>query len=778
MIMENKELNCVEFLKALYSKCEPAYINLRFLPSKVNQFISTNEIDFVSSITENVPGENCYFGVATREDGNGTKEGIKEIPALWVDIDFKDVPEINAREQITNFQPQPTYVINSGGGLHLYWLLKHPADPDSIAKVEDLLDRLANHFKGDPASTDASRILRIPGTNNLKYDPIRRVYVTAKSDTECTLEDFDFLPPVADKVNGENQRKPDGWEQECLGEIKDGEGRNVALAQLAGRYIGKGLSRAETLLTLIGVNSNYNPPLPREDVETILNSVIKGDKKRHPDRKISDEYEAEIMEMFKDGWDDAGMGKIFGNLFSGEYCYIDELKGWYRFNGVNWINDTHETEVRMVEVIDIIHELHYQREKTKPQPDFKKPAQWHHTFRGDYKIRACLSQAENYMYKSVKLFDTDPWSLVCSNGVIDLNTGNFRNARPEDLFLKNTGVVYSPDAVCPIWLRFLNEVFEGNCALIEYLQRAIGYSLTGSVREDKFFLLEGSGSNGKTTLLEILRWLLGSYITEIPFEQLEVSFRKTGLEATPDIAKLAGIRLVKSAETKERSRFNVGRLKSFTGGDTLTARFLHQNPFDFEPTHKLWLSVNHLPRVDDDSYAMWRRVDRIPFRVKFVKAEKAVQGERVADEDLRLKMKEELSGILNWAIQGCIEWQRKKGLYAPKEVNEATEEYRKESDFMGRFFEDEVDIEEGCFETINCMHKTYQRWCAKNEERPLNKSNFGRKLSERGIKSERRGTKKITTILGVQLRDPVKDYEATVDNINIYEDRYEDKSVD
>lgn len=218
--MEDKEINCAEFLKALYSKCSPAYINLRFIPSlRLNQFISTNEIDFIPNITNAAPGENCYFAVATREDGDGTKEGIKEIPALWVDIDFKDIPEEEARETITNFQPQPTYVINSGGGLHLYWLLKHPADPDSIARVEDLLDRLVQHFKGDPASTDASRILRIPGTNNLKYDPVRRVYVTAQSDTECTLEDFEYLPKVACNAGTGNEEKID-YDKESEKKIK------------------------------------------------------------------------------------------------------------------------------------------------------------------------------------------------------------------------------------------------------------------------------------------------------------------------------------------------------------------------------------------------------------------------------------------------------------------------------------------------------------------------------------------------------------------------------
>jgi len=229
--------------------------------------------------------------------------------------------------------------------------------------------------------------------------------------------------------------------------------------------------------------------------------------------------------------------------------------------------------------------------------------------------------------------------------------------------------------------------------------------------------------------------------------------------------------MVKTSETRTTSRFNVGRLKSFTGGDTLTARFLHQNPFDFLPTHKLWLSVNHLPRVDDDSYAMWRRIDLIRFRVKFVPPEKAIPGDKIQDRDLGLKMKGELSGILNWAIQGSLEWQKLDGLYAPKEVNDATEEYRKESDVMSRFFEDEVVRDEGNFETIDCLFKTYLRWCGKNSERAESKNVFGRKLSEKGFKSVRRGTKKITGVVGLLLIDPVKDQETIDDSINIYRDR-------
>jgi hypothetical protein len=225
--------------------------------------------------------------VATRKDGDGSKEGIDEIPWLWCDIDIvKESPGYDHFVQVyKNFPLKPSVLINSGGGYHLYWLLKEPAPKDDIPRIENLLKRIALHLGGDMAATDASRILRLPGTYNLKYTPKRKVIIGHfHPERQYILSDFDFLPQLEDQRQGEDGPSlAPGWQGEIFDGVSQGE-RNISIARLAGRYIGKGLSREEIIPILLDANSRFNPPLEMKEIERILDSVIKTDSRKHPDR--------------------------------------------------------------------------------------------------------------------------------------------------------------------------------------------------------------------------------------------------------------------------------------------------------------------------------------------------------------------------------------------------------------------------------------------------------------------------------------------------------------
>jgi putative DNA primase/helicase len=253
----------------------------------------------------------------------------------------------------------------------------------------------------------------------------------------------------------------------------------------------------------------------------------------------------------------------------------------------------------------------------------------------------------------------------------------------------------------------------------------VGYSLTGDTREQVLFLLHGSGANGKSTFLEVIQALLGEYALQTPAETL---VQKQGEGIPNDVARLKGARFVAASETEEGKRLAEGMVKKMTGGDVLTARFLHQEYFEFKPEFKLFLATNHKPLIRGTDHAIWRRIRLIPFQVQIPDAEK--------DKALPEKLKAERSGILTWALEGCRSWQQ-EGLSTPAEVLQATEAYRDEMDILKDFLES-CCIEKAEAEAkVSDLYAAYVAWCEANGERPLTQRAFGMKLSERGLGQRR-----------------------------------------
>jgi putative DNA primase/helicase len=251
---------------------------------------------------------------------------------------------------------------------------------------------------------------------------------------------------------------------------------------------------------------------------------------------------------------------------------------------------------------------------------------------------------------------SDPWLFGVENGVIDLRTGSLRAGRQKDFITMHSDLPFDASAKAERWEQFLREIFDGNEEVIDFVQRAVGYSLTGLTSEQCFFACWGAGSNGKTTFLEMLRQVLGSYAYNAPFSMLELTARGS---IPNDVAALVNRRLVTGSETNELSRWNEQRVKVLTGCDDITARFLYNEFFTFTPIAKFWLAFNHKPIVDDASHGFWRRVRLIPFLHRFEGA--------AADQDLMKKLRAESPGILAWAVRGCLKWQQ-EGLGIPEIV--------------------------------------------------------------------------------------------------------------
>ena len=340
------------------------------------------------------------------------------------------------------------------------------------------------------------------------------------------------------------------------------------------------------------------------------------------------------------------------------------------------------------------------------------------------RLDACLALArsEHPIADSGMTWDPDPYLLGVANGVVDLRTGMIRSGHPDDRLTMQVPVQYHVKAECPRWQQFLHQVFQRDEELIGFVQRALGYSLTGSVREQVLFLCYGTGSNGKSVFLDMLRNVLGDYAMNIPFTVLELQQRPS---LTNDLASMAGRRLVTSSETNESTRLNEARIKALTGGDPITARFLYSESFTYEPVAKFWLAVNHLPRVRDDSYGFWRRVRVLPFNEQFTGDD--------ADKGLPFKLLEELPGILNWGVQGALNW-RLVGLAPPSAVMTATQAYRKDNDELDGFVADCCVVADGVRAEPGHLFSEYQRWSKEQgilERHRLGSRSFGTRIRER-----------------------------------------------
>jgi putative DNA primase/helicase len=329
-------------------------------------------------------------------------------------------------------------------------------------------------------------------------------------------------------------------------------------------------------------------------------------------------------------------------------------------------------------------------------------------------------------------WDKDPWLLGVPNGVVDLRTGELREGRRDDWITQQAGTPYDPAAACPRWMQFLDEVFEGDVALIDYVHRALGYSLTGDMREQVFFMALGGGANGKSILLDTLEYVWGSYGHRANMR----IFIGSGDAEKFHLAELAGRRLIFAAETKPNTRMNEHVVKNFTGGETQSAERKFGHPFTFKPVGKIWLGVNHQPKVMDDSFGFWRRVRLVPFNRTFTGS--------AEDRGLRDKLKAEAAGILAWAVRGCRLWQE-TGLQTPQSVMSATEAYQVEEDPLSEFIAARCEIDPEESSTFAAIFSAYVSWA---DEQGISRSDrmsrraFGMNLKRRFAARDENGIRK------------------------------------
>jgi putative DNA primase/helicase len=336
--------------------------------------------------------------------------------------------------------------------------------------------------------------------------------------------------------------------------------------------------------------------------------------------------------------------------------------------------------------------------------------------------------------------DRDPWLLNLRNGTINLRTGEFRPHDRRDLITKLAPVNYDPEAVCPIWDGFLDRIMAGNKDLINFIRRATGYSLTGSVKEQVMVFLYGQGANGKSTFLSTVLALVGDYGIQSHSELLMARTREAHPTERSDLYRK---RIVACVEVDQGRRMAESLVKQLTGGEKVRARRMREDFWEFDPTHKLFLAGNHKPTVQGTDEGIWRRVLLVPFTVSIPETER--------DKDLPDKLKVELPGILNWALCGCREWIT-GGLGVPDVVRKATDQYREEMDDFEDFVEDCCVVGKDQRVRASDIYQAYKDWVP-GGTRPLPRKDFKAQLAKRGFRDSRSGKDGSTYYHGLNLRN-------------------------
>ena len=401
----------------------------------------------------------------------------------------------------------------------------------------------------------------------------------------------------------------------------------------------------------------------------------------------------------RDGLTDVGNAERLVARHGEDLRYCHPQTTWYVWDGTRWTEDN--LAAVMLRAVDAVKSMYV--EAATIYDSTERQALVTHARRSEHagRLRAMVETASWLKGVSVlpEDFDTDPNLLNVLNGTLDLATGTMRPHVHSDLITRLAPVNYDNAATCPTFLRFLAEVMDRNQDLVDYLQRLVGYSLTGLTGEQVMPILYGSGANGKSTFIETIASIMGDYAQQTPTETLVVSHSR-GIPN--DLARLRGARFVSAVETGEGNRLDERLVKQMTGGDRITARFLRQEFFEFTPRFKLFLATNHKPVIRGTDDAIWRRLHFIPFRVTIP------EGQR--DLALKQKLRDEASGILNWALEGCRLW-REGGLQAPDEVLAATKAHREEMDVLSAFLEVHCIRKAGAMIQSSVLYATYKEWC-------------------------------------------------------------------
>jgi P4 family phage/plasmid primase-like protien len=684
-----------KFLEAIgYAEDEPLHIRA-FRPNKhksdPHTFITTRK-----KITGNARaqleliGLNKTHGIYFVVNAGGKSDAeITRFNAFFVERDDVAIAE---QHSLLDAAPiQPSIRVETKKSVHAYYLLDGDCD---AAEWRDIQLRLISHFNGDKSIKNPSRIMRLPFFNHLSITetsgdikskpvelhtikPYRRFTVQQMRDAFPDVESRQRQSSLDDVVYGE-------FAVTLNDPVKDRANAKEALLRLSPERCNEYQSWIEVGIALYNIfdgddegfglwrawskqsskyyegecEAKWDTFGGREDAAKLtVASLILWARKDNPEQESTNEADV------KDALTDLGNAHYLVRLHGQNLRYNKLVQKWFVWDETRWIEDTHGEVIERAKVTAATM-LQDAIDENKKTLGMKKEQVKHAlSSQSERRLRSMVSlaQSDPAIRINIDAFDSDPYMLNVSNGTLDLRTGELHQHRRDELITKLVPVSYSPEANAPLWTAFLNRIFNGNQNLIHFIQRATGYTLTGSINEQCLFIMHGTGANGKSTFINTIAELLSDYGQNTPTETLMIQKNRSG--ATEDIARLRGARFVSAVETDAGQRLSESLVKQLTGGDRVTARFLYSHLFEYSPQFKIWLAANYKPNITGTDHAIWRRIKLIPFDVTIPENER--------DPNLPSKLRDELSGILAWAVKGAMEWYA-SGLGEPDEVKRAT----------------------------------------------------------------------------------------------------------
>lgn len=708
------------------------------------------EIDWL--LQENALGWNVFVGVNARGSIGGKKdETVTTARIVFADFDGGISLTQVRLKLLENRLPTPSLLVCSGHGFHCYWLLEKPTQ--EMPRWRQLQKGIARLLGSDSKVCNPSRVMRLPGFINHKSPKAEAYMVECDSSLQYDLNDIDSLLPdestlsTATIGNAPSDSDPQVIEKRaiaylgtCDPSISGQRGHDKAFAAARAVVYGfdLGVERGLQLL-LAHFNPSCQPPWSESDLRHKCEEADKvpfekrrgwliseGSRERsnHGSKVGNASSDEQNVNASTDHDSDIANGRRLAQLHRQDMIHVPERKKWYVWeDGKHWALDVTGQVDRFAKA-----DSDKQLEEAERESDSKRRRERiklaTHS-RSFPRLRAAINVAstEHGIPHLISELNQHPFLFNVDNGTLDLTNGTLRLHRREDMLTQLCTVTYDSKAECPLWHAFLHYAMAEKQELIEYLQRAVGYTLTGSVGEQCLFFSYGTGANGKSVFSNTLQMVLGmDYAIQSNPELLTVS--QTPRHPT-ELADLFGRRFVAINETEQDCKLAEARVKQLTGGDFVRARGMKEDFWQFAPTHKIWLAGNHKPSITGQDYGIWRRIHLIPWLVT-VPPEKQ-------DKELSAKLLTEVPGILAWAVQGCLEWQR-QGLNPPQEIIEAVKEYRLEQDNLENFLRERCARGSEYTVRAGILKKAYDDYISPTKS--LSHKQFASAMLAKGLKSQ------------------------------------------
>ncbi|MDO8729489.1 MAG: phage/plasmid primase, P4 family [bacterium] len=676
-----------------------------------------------------------------RGDGKGRSLGnVTEIVAVFADLDggTKTLKEL----LLLDIKPH-LIVETSPGNFHVYWLVSGCA----IERFKPVQQAIAKELGSDPAVCDASRVMRMPGTYNWKRDkPFLAKIVHLQKDAE-SIPINTFIKKMGLDVSVKSDEVSEVDEVHRQPNTKPANKKPPLEVEISRAL--NGISADDRWLWLqFGMAIHSFDQTERgyrlwTDWSRTSSKFDEKEQKRTWDA-FSVSGGINIGTLFhlankekngdKNAYDETSITQLMVATYKHILQYERNSRTWFYFNGVVWKADS-QAPLRMVR--QFIENL--SRGEKNSVPDSLR------RFRTASGFRSIVSNAElsDDIYILPNKFDQNPNLLAVKNGVVDLVSGEFREAKADDFLRRQANVEFQKEATCPEWVNFIKAVTKGDLELCKYIRRALGYTLFGHAKEQVFFLIIGSGGNGKGVLMRTVQQMLGDYAQNVAPNLLTSAYSGNANSPSPALATLYGARMVICTELPTGKKIDDAFVKQYAGGDNITARATYGEMFSFKPEGKLWASANDVPDISATDNAMWRRLEPLPFDAQF-------QGDE-QDENLENKLADEYSGILNWIIKGAQEYA-KNGLGTCPKVDALKDRMRKDADTIATWISECCASDADAKTQSSIAYKNYRDFIKLTKCKPLSQARFKSGLVDKGFHHKKTSSSNYFT--GFSLQQP------------------------